>query len=392
MGLADLILGSQNPFTQFVAQNKNTIHGAFAGLGQGQNISDGLSNAARGAVAGGPADDAAAVAAKQEADRQAAIQQQAALRQKYAQFFLQQNQPDYARAVSDGIMEPGAAYGDWMTTKAKTASASGAFDGTGMDQQAWNIVLRGQKDPTVKSSPEYQAALSIVSQPKAQIVQGPDGNMVQVMQSPQLPAFLTNQPPAQQPAPFTPQSVGQDGGFSPALGGGSASAPQSGGIIATPIPGTGKANLTETQSKDVYFGNNADGALPILDNLGTKLTSFGGSIASDAGRIGNYFKTSDYQQAEQAGRVFINSILRKDSGAAITKEENANYGETYLPRPGDKPAVIAQKAAARRRAVAGLKAGLSPQAILALENTEKAEPAMSGGATVIDGVTIEPVN
>jgi hypothetical protein len=53
--------------------------------------------------------------------------------------------------------------------------------------------------------------------------------------------------------------------------------------------------------------------------------------------------------------------------------------------------VLAQKAAARKRAVAGIKAGLSPQAILALEKTEHAEPPMGGNPVIIDGVTIEPM-
>ena len=44
-----------------------------------------------------------------------------------------------------------------------------------------------------------------------------------------------------------------------------------------------------------------------------------------------------------------------------------NYGKLYLPQPGDKKKVLEQKAAARERAVAALKAGIPSQAIRVAE-------------------------
>jgi len=59
---------------------------------------------------------------------------------------------------------------------------------------------------------------------------------------------------------------------------------------------------------------------------------------------------------DQAEKNFVNSILRRESGAAISKAEFENAEEQYFPRPGDNPEVIAQKKANRMQAMAGLKA------------------------------------
>lgn len=87
MGLAELILGKSNPFAEFVAQNKNTIHNAGAGFAQGTNFGSGLAAAAQGAAAGAPVDDAYAIQQKAEQARLDGIAKTAAwLKQNYPQF------------------------------------------------------------------------------------------------------------------------------------------------------------------------------------------------------------------------------------------------------------------------------------------------------------------
>jgi hypothetical protein len=49
------------------------------------------------------------------------------------------------------------------------------------------------------------------------------------------------------------------------------------------------------------------------------------------------------QQTIQAQRDFVNAILRKESGAAISQGEFNNAEKQYFPQPGDGPEVIAQK-------------------------------------------------
>lgn len=59
MGLTSWFLGDDNPLSQYVADNRNKVQGAFAGLGQGKTFGQGLGNAALYAQAGGLQDDIA---------------------------------------------------------------------------------------------------------------------------------------------------------------------------------------------------------------------------------------------------------------------------------------------------------------------------------------------
>lgn len=135
----------------------------------------------------------------------------------------------------------------------------------------------------------------------------------------------------------------------------------------TQIGGSGPKPLTESQSKDTTFATRAEGSAVNLDRYQTALTSLAESTGGAVPLVGNYFKSDEYQLAEQAGNEFLTSLLRKDSGATITPDEQNNYGNIFLPRPGDGESVIRQKAEARTRAIAGIKAGMPPQAILAKE-------------------------
>jgi hypothetical protein len=158
------------------------------------------------------------------------------------------------------------------------------------------------------------------------------------------------------------------------------------------VQGSGMKPLTEAQSKDTVFVTRAAGALPKIDELGDELTSAPQNMASGL-PFGNYAKTAKFQQAEQAGKEFLQAILRKDTGAAITAEETAEYGSVYLPRPGDSPEVLAQKQESRRRAVKAIEIGLPPQAILQMEkNGVKLPGSETQGRKTKSGVsyTVEP--
>lgn len=155
--------------------------------------------------------------------------------------------------------------------------------------------------------------------------------------------------------------------------------------------GSGKP-LTEGQSKDTVYVTRAEGALPIINDLGSELMNpvARGVEGDPTGVARGALQSEDFQKAQQAGKEFLQAILRKDTGAAITPQETAEYGTVYLPVPGDSPGVLEQKRLSRIRAVEAIKAGLPPQAILAQElalaNTNAsaaapvAAPAPSQGA------------
>lgn len=58
----------------------------------------------------------------------------------------------------------------------------------------------------------------------------------------------------------------------------------------------------------------------------------------------------------QAERNFVNAVLRRESGAAISQAEFANAEQQYFPRAGDTPDQAAIKKANRMQVLAGLKA------------------------------------
>lgn len=130
------------------------------------------------------------------------------------------------------------------------------------------------------------------------------------------------------------------------------------------IGGKGGPKLTESQSKDVNYYNRASQVAPLLAMEDEVLTNLGSNIAGNLGVAGNYFKSTEYQRAEQLGREFLSTILRKDTGAAVTQTEFDIYGKMYLPQPGDDAATVQRKRDARARAVEGLRMGLGAGQIL----------------------------
>jgi hypothetical protein len=140
-------------------------------------------------------------------------------------------------------------------------------------------------------------------------------------------------------------------------------------MVQGPATGQPQKPFTEGQSKDVVFATRAEGALAALEPIAENLASIGDRALDmdPTGVLRGNFQTPDYQMARQAGDEFLQAILRKDTGAAITTQEQQLYGVTYLPQPGDSPEVLGYKRDARARAVRALRAGMSPAQIIAVE-------------------------
>lgn len=132
--------------------------------------------------------------------------------------------------------------------------------------------------------------------------------------------------------------------------------------------------LTEGQSKDAFFTTRMTAAAPTIDQFETALMSAGEAVA---GAIpgGRYLQSEEYQLAKDAGDDFVAAFLRKDSGAALTKEEKSEYGNLLLPQPTDKPALIDAKRQRRQIAVQAIKSGLPSNAV---EGVIKAINAVPG--------------
>ena len=125
-----------------------------------------------------------------------------------------------------------------------------------------------------------------------------------------------------------------------------------------------QSQLKEGERKATGFFGRASSSHEILNTLeaeGTKLRNYLSGVLP----FGNYLRTPEGQQYDQAKRDFINAILRQESGAVIGVEEFENAEKQYFPQPGDTTAVIEQKRRNRANAIAGLKvsAGAGAQII-----------------------------
>jgi len=137
-----------------------------------------------------------------------------------------------------------------------------------------------------------------------------------------------------------------------------------------PISGRAGA-LTESQGNATGFGMRASEANKILIDLAqsgvntpSKIKDAVSSvplIGSTLGAVANATVASPkQQQAEQAQRDFVNAILRKESGAAISSSEFDNAKRQYFPAIGDSKEVIDQKRANRETAIDALRIQAGP--------------------------------
>lgn len=123
----------------------------------------------------------------------------------------------------------------------------------------------------------------------------------------------------------------------------------------------GKQN--EGQSKDSGYANRMFDAENILRD--PKVISAGtgvkGALIEGTPYVPDFIKnnlqTPEYQRYDQASRNMINSILRRESGAAISQSEFDNAYKQYIPRPGDSPDKLAEKQRNRQAAIASIAGG-----------------------------------
>ena len=131
-------------------------------------------------------------------------------------------------------------------------------------------------------------------------------------------------------------------------------------------PSTGDKALTESQGNATAFGMRMQSANEILDKLSKETDLFGQDIVrppvvsgvpfigeSLAQNLPSFLGGSSdkQQQVQQAKTNFITAVLRKESGAAIGKDEFITEDKKYFPQPNDSKAVIKQKEDARKLAI-----------------------------------------
>lgn len=120
--------------------------------------------------------------------------------------------------------------------------------------------------------------------------------------------------------------------------------------------------LTEDMRKASGFALRATAADKIVSDPGVASAgaSVGNRVAAGVPLVGNALVPQNYQKFDQAQRDFVNAVLRRESGAAISQSEFENAQKQYFPQPFDGPEVLAQKAANRKLAIQSLEASGAP--------------------------------
>jgi hypothetical protein len=120
----------------------------------------------------------------------------------------------------------------------------------------------------------------------------------------------------------------------------------------TPTPSNAKP-MTEGESNSATFADRMAISLPELDRAAPSRIST--AVAGAPYGLGTESVPEKDQTFFQAKDDFIAAVLRKESGAAIGANERADAEKQYIPQPGDKPAVLAQKKRAREAAFVGMQ-------------------------------------
>ncbi len=99
----------------------------------------------------------------------------------------------------------------------------------------------------------------------------------------------------------------------------------------------------DNQAKSAGFATRISEANKIFEDIEPDINNLSASRMFYERKAPNLLKSETFQQQEQAERDFINAVLRRESGAAISPSEFESAAKQYFPQPGDSNSVLQQK-------------------------------------------------
>jgi hypothetical protein len=153
---------------------------------------------------------------------------------------------------------------------------------------------------------------------------------------------------------------------------------------STIIPG-GKPNTQELTNAGFYSRMvEANKILDALESSGYNPANLK-DVSARHIPLGNVAMSDVGQQYQQAAMNWIRANLRKESGAAIGKDEAAQEYVNYFPQYGDDRGVIAQKAANRRNVEKAMRIAAGPAASLVMDTPPTDAVNRAGSSTGLGG-------
>jgi hypothetical protein len=307
--------------------------------------------------------------------------------------------PGYGMPIAGGAVSKTQTFADITAAKQATTSAG-------------QLNLAQQKFAWEKANPGFE------------LKEDADGNFFGVNKRTLQASPVTIGGPAPATAPMAaPAGAGMPGARIPAIPGmtsvldqqAPAAAPAA-GMAGTQLVGKGQA-MTEAQSNAAMFGGamaQAQNTIKQLEKTGTVknavvpglLTGLAQMVPFGVGQgIGNVIESTfnadptgligpnaDQQKLAQSQLAFATAYLRKTSGAAFGASEISNTIKEFFPLIGEGEKVIAQKAAARERAVEGMKISTTKEGRKYIENYGGGgAPAAVGGGGIPNATPTNPL-
>ena len=116
------------------------------------------------------------------------------------------------------------------------------------------------------------------------------------------------------------------------------------------VLGEAPTDIKPAQRLAAGFATRIEQSGSVIDRLGKDFTGVFSRFPTLEG-----FKSEDRKLLEQAERNFVNAVLRRESGAAISPEEFVSAEKQYFPQRGDGEAVLNQKAENRTTILESMK-------------------------------------
>jgi hypothetical protein len=250
--------------------------------------------------------------------------------------------------------------------------------------------------------------------PGYEIKEAEDGSIVGVNKRTLQAVPVTLGGPAPAAAPTEPMAgAGMPGARAPVA---TNVAPATAPVAGAPLMGKGTP-MTETQSNAAMFGGamaQAQNTIKDLEKSGTVknavvpglLTGLAQLVPFGVGEnIGNVIQSTfnadptgllgpnaAQQKLAQAQLAFATAYLRKTSGAAFGASEVSNTIKEFFPLVGEGEKVIAQKTAARDRALEGMKISTSKEGKKYIEGYGGGgSPAAAGGSAIPNATATNPL-
>lgn len=152
------------------------------------------------------------------------------------------------------------------------------------------------------------------------------------------------------------------------------------------VPTDRSKALTDAQANALQFSERMAFNNSIIDHLEEKGFNPASTGAAVQGALPNFLTGDMRQQYDAAAHNWVSAVLRKESGAAISKSEETAALSQYFPKFGDSPAVVKQKSELRRLAEKNMRRAVGD---IPAGNTGSTDAEVSkrigGVRTAIDG-------